>query len=428
MKITGIVAEYNPFHYGHQYHLQQAKEHTGADFCIVVMSGNFMQRGVPAIIDKYSRTRMALSHGADLVLELPCCYATGSAEFFALGAVSLLDRLGCVDSLCFGSETGHLPLLSRIAHLLLEEPAIYRQILQDSLKEGCTFPQARSRALEACLPDIPEVKEVLSSPNNILGIEYLKALAKRHSSIHPYTIERTGSGYHASHLPAAENDFASASAIRNALTDGMELESAASIKEGFFMPATIQRYVPPSVYQILENAWQQQFPICSKDFSLLLQYRLLLEASQDYTAYQDITPALDRRIRKYLNQFQNFEQFAALLKSKDLTYSRVCRGLLHLLLDMTDDELAAFCTEDYVFYGRLLGFRHQSKGLFHQIKQHTSIPLLSKMAKASHSLTETGMTMLEQDVRAAHIYESVVSSQYSRPFFHEYSRQLVILS
>ena len=150
MKIAGIIAEYNPFHNGHKYHIEQTRKITGADFIIVVMSGNFTQRGTPAIMDKYSRARMALENGADMVLELPSCYACGSAEYFADGAIALLDKLGCVDYVCFGSECGDIELLRPIAEILATEPENYSEMLRAELKSGATFPRARNRALIHC--------------------------------------------------------------------------------------------------------------------------------------------------------------------------------------------------------------------------------------------------------------------------------------
>ncbi len=191
MKVTGIIAEYNPFHQGHAYHLARARELTGADRLLVVMGGNFMQRGEPAIVDKYARAEMALKNGADLVLELPAAAATGSAEYFAEGAVELLDVSGVVDALCFGSELGKLAPLEKAAALLLEEPEEYRQLLREELKRGKNFPEARETALSAFFPE----RELLSAPNNILAIEYLKALKRRKSSIEAVTIPRLGN-YH----------------------------------------------------------------------------------------------------------------------------------------------------------------------------------------------------------------------------------------
>ena len=197
MRTVGIIAEYNPFHTGHEYHIRKARELSGADYVIVVMSPDFVQRGEPAVFDKYTRTRMALQGGADLVIELPVCYATGSAEYFAEGATALLDSLGTVNTLCFGGESDDISLFQNIADILIQEPKEYTDLLRSFLKQGMTYPQARCQALshylknqisdpsssallpDQCkLPDLETVTDFLSTPNNILGIEYCKALKK----------------------------------------------------------------------------------------------------------------------------------------------------------------------------------------------------------------------------------------------------------
>ena len=182
MKIVGLIAEYNPFHNGHLYHIRKAKEITGADAVLVIMSGNYVQRGTPAIMPKHLRAQVALESGVAAVFELPVCYATGSAEYFATGAVSLLNHLGCVDALCFGSECGDYALLERIAGILTEEPDDYTFYLKEALRKGLSFPRARQQALSSYLKD-ENVDQVLDEPNNILGIEYIKALYQTGSLI-----------------------------------------------------------------------------------------------------------------------------------------------------------------------------------------------------------------------------------------------------
>lgn len=416
MKVTGIIAEYNPFHNGHKYHMEKSRALTDADYCIVIMSGDFVQRGVPAILDKYTRTRMALLNGADLVLELPLYYAAGSAEFFAAGAVTLLDKLGVADSLCFGSECGDLALLTQIAEILSEEPFVYQNTLQEQLRKGLSFPTARSLALQACLPNAAH-KEIIHSPNNILGTEYIKTLLKRNSAISPYTLKREGAGYHeamlhetASYHGEPENR-SSATAIRSHIH---ELEA-------------IKKQVPDSVYSLLLQSYDKNFPINSGDFSLLLKYRLLMEAEHGFSDYLDITPDLSDKITKNLHRFQDFEQFCTLLKSKDLTYSRLSRGLLHILLGMTQEKMASFVREDFIPYARILGFRKSSSDLLKAIKQHTSVPLISKLADAGNYLTASGLSMLQEDIRAAHLYDSVVCHKFHTDFVNEYAKPLVII-
>ena len=182
MKITGIIAEYNPFHNGHLYQIKKARELTGADYIIVVMSGNLTQRGTPALIDKYSRSKMALMGGADLVIELPACYATASAEYFAMGAISILNQLGCVDSICFGSENGDITMLTKIANALVHESEDFIQALKTKLKNGDTYPVARNAALAETINGFTSFDTILGFPNNILGIEYIKGKLKKVSN------------------------------------------------------------------------------------------------------------------------------------------------------------------------------------------------------------------------------------------------------
>ena len=416
MKVSGIIAEYNPFHNGHKFHIEQTRKMTGSDFVIAVMSGDYTQRGVPAITSKYLRTEMALLNGVDLVLELPLYYSVGSAEYFAIGAVSLLDKLGMVDSLCFGSECGNIQTLSQIASVLIDEPPAYRSILQEELKRGTSYPKARSSALSAICSDSPECIQALSTPNNILGIEYMKALLKRNSSIRPYTIKRKGSGYHDASLDSEALEYSpksSASAIRLCMDTTDELK-------------TIRNHVPENVYHLLHNYYHKELPIKSDDFSMLLKYKLLLDSTDNYDQYIDIHSDLSDKIKKHLNDYRSFEQYCDILKSKDLTHSRISRGLIHILLNLNHKDLTKYTENDYIGYARILGFRKESAKLLRAIKDNASIPLISKLADASLSLSPEYHSMLEKDILASNIYASVVSSKYDIPYVNEYSKQLVI--
>ena len=259
MKITGIIAEYNPFHNGHLYQIRKAKEITGADYIIVVMSGNHMQRGTPALIDKYSRAKMALSGGADMVIELPTCYATASAEYFAMGAISILNQLGCVDSVCFGSESGDITMLSKIAHALVDESEDFVQSLKTKLKNGDTYPVARNAALAETINGFTTFDTILGFPNNILGIEYIKAIIRQNSSIKPYTNTRIGSDYHSYKL--AEN-FSSAISIRQSL----------SLQDNLDM---IQSQIPALAFDIMKEDFHKTFPVYASDFSSMIKFKLL---------------------------------------------------------------------------------------------------------------------------------------------------------
>ncbi|HKM04151.1 MAG TPA: nucleotidyltransferase [Lachnospiraceae bacterium] len=409
MKVTGIIAEYNPFHNGHKYQLDQARSLTNADYLIVVMSGDFTQRGAPALIDKYSRTKMALEGGADLVIELPVYYAAASAEYFSNGAISILHQLGIVDSVCFGSECGDIDVLYKIANILANEPAAFKALLQDNIKGKMTFPQARNITLESLYPEIPNISDILSSPNNILGIEYIKAIIRMNSSIVPYTNLRVGSDYHDKRL--AQNN-SSAIAIRHSLMDHNELSH-------------IEDQVPVKTFEILKEEYKKTYPIFHDDISGLLKYKLLLEKELGYTSYVDVSRELSDRICNSLNSFHGFDDFSMMLKTKDITYTRVCRSLLHILLNLKQDILDSFVSNDYCYYARVLGFKETSLPLLNKIKNSTSIPLISKLADANSLLGTLGNLQLESDLLAAHVYQSILSEKFNRPMMNEYERRIL---
>lgn len=409
MKAAGIIAEYNPFHNGHKYHIEQTKRLTGADFIIVVMSGNFTQRGTPAIIDKYSRARMALENGADMVIELPSCYACGSAEYFAEGAIAILDSLGIVDSICFGSECGDISLLRPIAEVFAAEPHDYKETLKAEMRGGATFPQARNQALIHCIPSFAKNQSIINSPNNILGIEYIKSIIKRRSKVKPYTIQRTGSDYHSYRFD--NNHFSSSLALRQSL----EAQNSLSL---------IKDQVPPNVYRIMEEHYKKTYPVYSRDFSVMLKYKLLLEESHGYDSFVDINQDLSDRILKNLYKTYDYEQLCDLLKTKNLTYARVSRLLCHILLDLKKEDLKEYRAKGSVFYARVLGFRDSGKGLMRELKVNSSIPLITRVSAGKELTSEVARRQFEQDILASHIYESVVSDKFNTEMKNEYLRQV----
>lgn len=428
MKIVGLIAEYNPFHNGHEYHIQKAKEITGADAAVVVMSGNFVQRGAPAIMPKHLRAKVALKSGASLVLELPVCYSTGSAELFALGAVALLDSLGCVDFLCFGSECGDIRVLTEIAEVLADEPEAYRIILRSYLKQGLSFPASRERAIRDYLGN-KSLSRILSSPNNTLGIEYIKALIRLKSPVRPYTILRKDSRYHADTLEPSGN-FSSATAIRKLL-----LFSGNALKTDRDDPydepklssilARLEDHVPPECVTLLERTHLIRYPVYSNDFSLLVKYQLMKESRGTLGRYADISEDLANRIMKHLNDYQNFDQFCDLLKTKEITYSRISRALLHVILGLKSSFIEQTASEGLIHYARMLGFRKDQE-ILPLIKSKTSVPLVSKLTDMD-SLSDFGRQMLHLDIFSSNLYESVISSKFKTPFSNEYSHPIVIV-
>lgn len=419
MKTVGIIAEYNPFHNGHKYHIEQAKQITNADRVIVVMSGDFTQRGTPALIDKYARAKMALLNGADLVLELPVIYACGSAEYFAKGAISILDSLHVVDSICFGSECGDIQLLSTIASVLSSETKEFSDTLTSYLKMGHSYPKARELSLEQTFDGLSLPKSPFSDPNNILGIEYIKALSYFKSNITPHTITRNGAGYHDNRLASFDNSIddslpCSALAIRHALS-----------LNGSLSP--IETQVPQNVYSLLSACYQKTYPIFGDDISSQLHYKLLLDLPIGYTSYVDVSSDLSDRIQNNITKFTTFTAFCDLLKTKELTYSRISRCLLHILLNIKKEDINTFMSSGFTFYARMLGFRQESSDLLREVKAQSHIPLLSKLANASDLLCDIGFSMLEKDIFASHVYQLLAQSKYSIPFTSEYSQTIMKL-
>ena len=409
MKITGIIAEYNPFHNGHLYQIRKAKEITGADYIIVVMSGNHMQRGTPALIDKYSRAKMALSGGADMVIELPTCYATASAEYFAMGAISILNQLGCVDSVCFGSESGDITMLSKIAHALVDESEDFVQSLKTKLKNGDTYPVARNAALAETINGFTTFDTILGFPNNILGIEYIKAIIRQNSSIKPYTNTRIGSDYHSYKL--AEN-FSSAISIRQSL----------SLQDNLDM---IQSQIPALAFDIMKEDFHKTFPVYASDFSSMIKFKLLKERGQGFTQYFDVTQAISDKLEKEMFSMQSFDDFCDILKSKDITYARISRCLSHILLDINAEDVQLFKENGITFYARVLGFNSKADALTKTLKSHTSIPLITKTTTASSQLYPIGQRQFEQDIQASHIYECIAGTKYHAGMRDEYRRQVI---
>lgn len=401
MKVTGLITEYNPFHNGHKYHIEKAKEITGADYVIAIMSGDYVQRGTPAIVEKHVRAHMALVSGVDLVLELPIIYATGSAEIFAEGTVSILNKLGVVDSICFGCECGTTAPLMEIARILNNEPKWYSEALQKHLKEGYSYPAARAAAL-------PEYADILNSPNNILGIEYCKALIKTDSSIEPVGIKRIGNDYHDEELNSL---YSSATAIRNHLFRYNNNDNYNDILN----------YIPSLPFDILSKEINESDIVHEDDLSSMLLYKLLqADSPLDYMVYEDISEQLASRIFKLRTQFISFSQFADLVKTKEITRTRVNRALIHILLNIRKSA-------PYATYARIIGLKKNAVELFSSIKEHSEIPFFSKTSAADQILDDEQMELFELTLNASMIYEGIISLKTGRFLRQEHSKPIVIV-
>lgn len=416
MKTVGIIAEYNPFHNGHAYQIAEARRLTGADCAVIVMSGDFVQRGTPAVFDKYTRTKAALLSGADLVFELPVYFATASAEAFAFGGVSMLTEMGA-DFICFGSEAGDINVLDEIAEVLAFEPSAFKQVLNNELKSGKSFPAAREKALAHVLGN-REITDVLREPNNLLGIEYLKALKKLEKSGKkvpaPVTVSRLGS-YHSNvtvspagsvNLTVSAPGFASASAIRMLLGHG-------SVSE-------IKKHVPDAVYDLYSSHLALYNPVTEDALSGLLSYALLFTPQAEIAGLSDWNEDLANRVLT-LAKGLGFAKTAEALKSKNITLTRAYRMLLSLILK-TDGNLLSRVAKSGVPYLRLLGMRDFSSetaapkkniagNALKAIKKLSSVPVINRLAPAEKLLEGDAGALLEADIRAARLYDVLMKSK-----------------
>lgn len=439
MKVTGIIAEYNPFHSGHEYHIKKAREITGADYIVVAMSGDFVQRGGPAVFDKYIRAQMALLCGADLILELPSAFACSTAEDFAGCGVALLDQLGVVEHLCFGSEQGDTEELKKAAAIIAAEPAGYSSALREQLKKGASFPAARQTALEAIYKSTHKYPfdGFLSGPNNILGLEYCKAIQNQRASLIPAAVLRQGAGYHEpltcpSHKEP--NRFASASGIRQTLYEEFPHgQWKGSNSNGLLSPFRTFSgisYLPPAI----RNLFSQSKPLWPEDFSSLLNQKILdavnLCPSDPFVEYSDFSFDLSQRLKRIALDFAGWEDRAAQLKTRQYTYTRVNRALTKLLLGLKKDVIQDFKKENYAFYARILGFRRTAEPLLAEMKKNSRIPLISKPSAALSALSGPALNQLRQDLYASHLYQCAYEQRYHTDGIivkNEFNRKMLAL-
>lgn len=419
MKVVGLITEYNPFHNGHLYHIKEAKRITNADTVVVVMSGNFVQRGTCAILDKYSRTQIALEAGADVVIELPICYATASAEYFAMGGISILHNLKYVDAIIFGSECGDLKLLESIAEIYENEPIELANQIQQYVKLGMAYPAARAKALidylslqkQSSVFEPSYLETVIQSPNNILGIEYLRAIKRLKSSIQPFTISRVQSQFHDEELTGK---ISSATAIRKSI----ELEKLNSIKH-------IKEAVPSVSYKVLKQKYGKSFPIGIDDVSVLLNFKLLSEDENSLLDYLDVSPDIANRICNLRSLSSTFTEFVDFIRTKQYTQTRIQRCLIHILLGIKENDLKRYSTIGYTPYARILGFRTSASSFLKRCSTLESITLITKLAKAN--LSEDAMYMLNQDIYATHLYNLLIAHRFGIEPKNEYTYGLVLV-
>ena len=387
-KVLGIVCEYNPFHNGHLYHLEQSKRMTGSNYTVAVMSGNFTQRGSTSLIDKWSKAEAAINCGVDLVIELPVLYATSSAENFAEGAVKILDSLKVVDYISFGAETSDTDVLTTFADILYKEPKKYKTLLSHELGKGLSYPKARENALLMYLNDIRKYVNVLSSPNNILGIEYIKALKKYKSNIMPISIARFESGYHDT---GYTSNIASATAVRNIVKNG-----------GFDI---LKRLLPAPSYGILMNNIKQGHIVPDLSvFEKQIIYNLRKMDVTEIAELPDVSEGLEFAIKKAANSCNSIVEFLNIIKSKRYTSTRIQRILLYSLLGITKKDMA-LSRKQYP-YIRVLGLNNRGKFLISEIaKANPKLEIITSVKRFVDTNSNKNLKlMLEKDIWATDVY------------------------
>ena len=394
--VLGIIAEYNPFHNGHWYHLLNSKEKTKADYTIAVIGGNFTQRGEPSFLDKWTKAEMALKNGVDLVIELPTIYSTSSAENFAEGAIKILNSLKIVDYISFGAETDNIGKLNSIATILHEEPKEYKLSLDSELKKGLSFPKARENALKKYMSSTKNLDQNLdsndlsfmASSNNILAIEYLKALKKYKSKMIPITIKRKDSGHLNSDYTGS---ISSATSIRNMLKTNNT--------------KNIKNVLTPTSYGILKDELKAGHYV--SDISLFektIMYKLRTMSLVEIANLPDVYEGLENSIKKAANSCNSVEDFVNIVRSKRYTETRIRRILLYTLLGITKKDMAI--SKRTTPYIRVLGFNENGKKLISQIsKNNPNLSVITSTKKFIDSKPNRNLkTMLDIDINSTNIY------------------------
>lgn len=401
MKAVGLVTEYNPFHNGHLYHLNKAMELTGADISVAVMSGDFVQRGEPAVLDKYTRTSMALNSGVNLVVELPVNYAVSSAESFAAGALKVLDYIKA-DSIAFGSESGDIERLSKLAHILCDnEDTLYKEISKYTAN-GISYAAARQKVVEK-LTD-KDTAAMLTSSNNILAVEYLKAIIKNNYAIKPYTVQRQGDSYNDTDI---RSEYASATALRENLKAD-NISEYIPVKAGLILSSNTNYIYPDDITEALftrlldilfasnydKNVFIEnvmQYPDVSKEIAGRL-YK---------SAIDMITRTVPQRSESKDNWAFSFGSLCEHIKTKEVPLSRIKRALVRITLGLDKKHMEKYANEPYI---RVLGFDKKGQEYLSYIRKTVEVPLITKTADYKE--------MLLDDIHAANIYNMMVAGKY----------------
>lgn len=399
MNALGLIVEYNPFHNGHLYHLTESKKEANAEVVIAVMSGYFLQRGEPALVSKWTRTKMALQNGVDIVVELPYAFSTQSAELFAKGAVSILDSLFC-HSLCFGSELGKVEPFLKTRRLLMEKQPQYEDLLKKALQQGYSYPKAKSIAFAQVMEGEKELVD-LSQPNNILGYQYIHALETLQSEIVPRTIKRIGGGYNDEALH--ETTISSATSIRKALFEQKDLPS-------------LREYVPAPTYDQLYE-YEQSFHLFHRwdNYFPYLKYAILTKSNEELAEIYEMEEGLEFRMKAKIREANSFYPFIEAVKTKRYTWTRLQRVCVHILTNTKKDcmkETSSFLRAPYI---RLLGMNKKGQLYLNSIKKKLEVPVISK-------LSAYDLPLLQLDIKASNVYSLAFQKHVQTDFLNkEYS-------
>ena len=407
--VLGIISEYNPFHNGHLHHLNESKRISHSDYSIAIMTGNFTQRGEPSIVDKWSKAKMAIESGVDLVIELPTLYAISSAENFASGAIKILNSLGIVDYISFGSECDDISVLNDVANVLCAEPDEYKTLLSHELSKGVSFPKAREKALMMYLNNVRRFANVLSSPNNILGIEYLKALKRQKSNIQPITIKREGSNHNDNTISKYEK-FASASAIRNlCLSDDISI---------------LKNVMPESSFDILNDSIKKGNIVNNLSaFDKEIIYTLRKMSTDEIANLPDVSEGLEFAIKSAANECNSVVELLSIINTKRYTKTRIQRILLYAILGITKKDMQI--SKNIVPYIRILGFNDKGKGILSEIsKRNRKLELVSSVKKFMDKGPNKNLKlMMEKDIWATNVY--TLGYEYESKANLDYTQKLI---
>lgn len=397
----GIIAEYNPFHNGHLLHLEKSKEITKSKNTIVIMSGNFVQRGEPAVCNKQIRTKSALLNGADMVLELPLLYACSGADVFSYGAIDILNKTGIIDCLCFGSESGNISDFFEASEILYYESKLFKSTLSEQLKTGLSYPAARLKAISILLN---KDMSFLGSPNNILALEYIKFLKMTNSKIQPFTIKREKAEFNSYEI---NGSIASATAIRNAVTNNQIDKLNLCIPENCFslFLDSILNFVPN-----LDN------------YSDILHYIIRTKSLKQLSEISDITEGLENRLLKYSDTFL-ISDLISKIKTKRYTFTKIQRALLHIILDIKKSDITEIYLNKGCPYIRVLGFKKESSDLVKELSEKSSVPVIINLKNDIKKLDNTAINLIQKEILSTDLYYMYSS----RKTGEEYRQPIIVL-